>query len=123
MKLWIDDVRDAPDDSWTVIRKVEAATALICNFQLDEISLDHDIENRPADETYMPLAYVIGLKYQGMQEMSDFKTGFGTKVQTVPKVTIHSINPVGAKRMWAVLDSYGIKSGIKPYKSNVIKSV
>lgn len=116
MKLWVDDLRDAPDDSWTVARKVEPATNIICNMKLEEISLDHDIENRPDDETFCPLAFVIGLRYQTVQEMSDFITGFGPRVQAVPKITIHSINPVGAKRMQAILSSYSIKSTYIPYK-------
>lgn len=115
MKLWVDDLRDAPDDTWTVARKVQSAILFLEQFQPDEISLDHDIENRPSDETFLPLAYYMGLKYYGLQDMSDFKTGFGPRVQAIPIVTIHSINPVGALEMQNVLAYYKIKSKIKPY--------
>ncbi len=117
MKLWIDDLRDAPNDSWTEVRKVQPAIRLIANQwpSITEISLDHDIENRPDDETFEPVAYMIGWVYDGMQEMSDFRTGFGPKIHVVPKITIHSINPIGAREMVNILLDHGIKSTYIPY--------
>ena len=115
MKLWIDDIRDAPDESWVEVRKVQPAIAMIANFAMEEISLDHDIENRPDDETFLPVAYFIALRYHGLQEMSDFQTGFGPNKKAVPTITIHSVNPVGAKEMQDIMADYGIKSTYKPY--------
>lgn len=119
MKLWIDDFRDAPDDSWTEVRKVEPAIKSIVHFNFDEISIDHDIENRPDDETFKPVAYFIGEKYKGVQEMSDFRTGFGPRIQAVPKITIHSDNPVGAKELQAIFKQYGFDNVLwNPFTSN-----
>lgn len=57
MKLFVDDMRNAPDDSWVVARKVEQAIRLLAVQNFDEVSLDHDIENRPDDETFKPVAH------------------------------------------------------------------
>lgn len=100
MKLWVDDLREAPDDSWVEARKVQSAISMLAHFPMEEISLDHDIENRPSDETFMPVAHYIGEKYHS---------------HTPPKITIHSINPVGAAEMQKVLHDYGIEAEIKPY--------
>lgn len=107
MKLWIDDFRDAPDDSWTEVRKVQPAIAFLAQFglQVTEISLDHDIENRPDDETFMPVAYFIGVAYG--------RSGQG------PKIRIHSDNPVGAQGMQMVLRDMGIPDvPWEPFTSN-----
>jgi hypothetical protein len=106
-KMWIDDMREAPDESWTVVRKVEPAIRLLSMFEFDEISIDHDIENRPDDETFKPIAYFLALKYQGTPtEPPKF----------IPKITIHSDNPVGAKEIQMILlKGAGIEAPWKPY--------
>lgn len=126
MKIWVDDTRDAPDDSWTVVRKVEPAIALLAKFPMTHISLDHDIENRPDDETFKPVAYFIGEKYWTHKQMDrEFeKSEFSTKDMAIarlslyPEVTIHSINSVAAKEMATILNDYGIIAKIKPYEAN-----
>ncbi len=110
-KLWVDDMRDAPDDSWTVVRKVQPAISFLAKFNPTEISLDHDIEFRPDDETFKPIAYYIGLKYAGA-ERDEFHTLSG-----YPKITIHSDNPVGAKEMIAILKDNGLEAEWHPYTS------
>lgn len=113
MKLFVDDIRDAPDDSWTTVRKVEEAIRLINNFSYDVISLDHDIENRPSDETFKPIAYFIGLKAEYWRSLGKHE----------PKVIIHSINPVGARQMADVLGDYDVDVTIRPYGSKAAKEI
>lgn len=86
MKIWVDDFRDAPDDTWNVARTTEDAIRIIAMMgsHIREISLDHDIENRP--ETFQPVAYFIGVKWKG-------------KTHTHPKVTIHSISTLRMSRL------------------------
>jgi len=43
MKLFIDDIRNAPDDSWIVVRTVTGAIRALATMEVDVISLDHDI--------------------------------------------------------------------------------
>lgn len=110
MKLWIDDIRNAPDDSWTVARSVGAAIRAIAHFGNDikEISLDHDISHQigmgalsrpyPCEETFQPVAYYMAEFYDGTK---------------YPKVTIHTSNPEGAVTMKKILESSSIPSTIK----------
>ena len=108
MKLWIDDFRDAPDDSWTEVRKVEEAIRLAAHFSWDVISIDHDIENRPDDETFKPVAYFIGQKAEFWRQFN----------KHVPKVIVHSDNPVGARQIIDILGDYGVDSTWEPFTSN-----
>ena len=45
MKIYLDDVRDPPDDSWTVVRSYHAFRNLLMTTREDitEISFDHDL--------------------------------------------------------------------------------
>lgn len=43
MKLWLDDAREPPDETWTWVRTVEAATALMRTGEVTEASLDNDL--------------------------------------------------------------------------------
>lgn len=112
MKLWIDDIRNAPDDSWLVARTIGAAIRAIARTDFDEISLDHDISHQvgmgarsrpyPCEETFQSVAYFIGMKAN-------------TNLGTLPpkKITLHTSNPIGAQEMKKILEEYGIKSEIK----------
>jgi hypothetical protein len=46
MKLFIDDLRNAPDDSWIVVRTVTGAIRALATMEVDIISLDHDISHQ-----------------------------------------------------------------------------
>ena len=43
MKLWLDDERETPDDSWTHTVTAEQCIELISIGKVEEISLDHDL--------------------------------------------------------------------------------
>ncbi len=43
MKLWLDDVRTPPDQSWTWVRSVSAAIGVMETGTVAEASLDHDL--------------------------------------------------------------------------------
>lgn len=113
MKLYVDDVRNAPDDSWVVARTVTQAIRTINQFrhELTHISLDHDIGHMvqvdgtsrpfPCGETFEPVAYYIGEVFAG---------------KPTPTVTIHSSNPVGAENMMNILARNGVVSEYTPLK-------
>lgn len=105
IKLFVDDFRDAPD-GWTEVRKVEAAIKFIDQFSPTTISLDHDIENRPDDETFKPVAYFIREKYNNDTFWADEL-----------EVIIHSDNPIGAKELQKILEGYHIYAEWKPFTS------
>lgn len=108
MKLWIDDMRDAPDESWTVARKVQPAISAICIFEPHTISIDHDIDFRPDDETFQPVAHYIGQKCKADKAFADGLT-----------IRIHSDNPTGAKNIQNILSMYGVNDvPWEPYTTN-----
>lgn len=122
MKLWVDDIRNAPDDTWTVARTITEAIRFLSMFNPDEISLDHDISHQvvmgdvsrpyPCPETFASVALFIARKY--WQEVPVNKNTVAVSGNHVPKITIHTANPVGAKLMNDILLVVGIKSEIKP---------
>lgn len=110
MKLFVDDLRRAPDDSWTVARTNTEAIRLLAGGYVDEaVSIDHDIctpfsgelsdsvrrRLQIGQETYQPVAYYLAVMPEEMR----------------PKViNFHTANPEGAAKMKSILEAVGIKS-------------
>ena len=111
MKLFVDDIRNAPNEDWTVARSVTSAIRAILQFEFDEISLDHDISHQvvmgglsrpyPCEECFCAVAHFISQYWWGRDETEK------------PKVIIHTSNPAGASEMGAILSQAGIKYEIK----------
>lgn len=104
MKLWIDDIRPAPDNSYVVARDNTSAIRSIVYFgnEIEEISIDHDISHQvgmeqvsrpfPCGETFVATAYFIGSYYA---------------VRTSrPTIVIHTANPVGAEKIMHALGRF-----------------
>jgi hypothetical protein len=118
MRLFVDDIRNAPDESWAVARTVDSAISFIAQFgdSIDEISLDHDISHQvgmgelsrpyPCVETFTAVARYIAQYYEARVSL---------KAEGVPKITIHSSNPMGAKNMQFILKDFGVVPYI-PYE-------
>ena len=108
MKLFVDDIRNAPDDSWKVARTITDAISAIDIFDFEVISLDHDISHQvtvggtsrpyPCEETFTPVAMFIKEKY---------KSPIFHHVK--PKIIIHTANPAGAVRMAGVLKDFDVE--------------
>lgn len=103
MKLYIDDIREAPE-GWTLVRTITEAIRFIAFYgdEITEFSLDHDISFDvriegtyrpfPSPDTFQPVAYFICEKYRELAHK--------------PHITIHSANPVGAEAIESVLKQY-----------------
>ncbi len=112
MKLWIDDIRPAPSEDWTVAKTVTSAIRALARFGFDEISIDHDISHQvtvgslgrpyPCDECFCAVAYYLFAKFVDKPKV------------LFPKITLHSSNPVGAKEMFDILRNCEIVAEIKP---------
>lgn len=101
MKLYIDDIRPAPE-GWQQARTVTDAIRFLAQFkdQIDEISIDHDISYTvevagtqrpfPSPENFTAVAYFIGEIWKN-------------HLDTQPKITIHSANPVGTQSIARIL--------------------
>ena len=117
MKLYIDDIREAPDESWTLVRTISEAIRFIARYdeKITHISLDHDIsvevridgEYRPfpSAETYQPVAYFLGERYGSVNsEMYIWR----------PEIIIHSSNPKGSEEMQHILSDCGVACRLEP---------
>jgi hypothetical protein len=112
MKLFVDDIRDALDEHWTLVRTISEAIRCIARFgaEITEISLDHDISHEvrvngeyrpfPSPETFAAVAYFIGAYYD--------RSFYRQNPQKIPKITAHTANPVGAETIAAILSQYEI---------------
>jgi hypothetical protein len=92
VKIWLDDVREAPDDSWTVIRTYQECSYEIM-FTLDcisDISLDHDLGEEKTGYDIVKL-----IKELVADDYNYFP----------PRIFVHSDNPVGRANMWAAIRS------------------
>jgi hypothetical protein len=112
MKLYIDDIRPAPE-GWMQARNVTDAIKTIARFgvEITDISLDHDIslsvsvsgEYRPfpSDETFQAVAYYIIAFYKNLLVQK-------------PSITIHTANPVGGKELELLLNENGYTTTVTP---------
>lgn len=114
MKVWHDDIRRPPDDSWVWARTNAEAIGLLEQNDVIEISLDHDLGLEEVDPE-IPSAFLLkGSSPKGtgvvlVEWMCD--TG-----RVPPTITIHSWNPDGARRMAWLLDDRGYGCTIAPYR-------
>lgn len=112
LRLYVDDIRNAPDDSWTVARTVNSAISFIERFgeEITHISLDHDISHQvavgkcsrpyPCDETFQAVARYIEVYYSLHKESGASHT---------VKITIHTANPNGAKIFEDILKDFDVE--------------
>ena len=110
MKLFIDDIRPAPE-GWQQARTVTDAIRFLAMFgeQVDEISFDHDISYAvevagtqrpfPSPENFSAVAYYI----------------CSASLPKLASITIHSANPVGAENIRCILEEgCDVLVGVKP---------
>lgn len=109
MKLWHDDCRPPPDDTWTWARTNESAKMYLLTDSVDEASLDHDLGLHGVDPGN-PAAIARGIvREREKRRRREVETGadlaeWMVKYHQIPaRVTIHSMNPVGAQRMAQIL--------------------
>lgn len=104
MKLWIDDLRPAPP-GWTWARSVdEAKIYTVSRFHdksfttLEIVSLDHDA----GDYNNMGGDYINYLNW--LEEFA-----YKNHVSNMPRIHIHTMNPVGAENMRRIIHKNGWK--------------
>lgn len=124
-KLWFDDVRKPPDDSWIWCRTFQSAQAVMRIFGnwITEASLDHDLGGHMADPDDPRSIYIkgesdlTGLDFvKWLCEEADKRRGWPStdRAQWMPKViTIHSWNPPGANNMASYLRQWAQHAGVE----------
>lgn len=107
MKLWHDDIRRPPDDSWLWSRTNREAILALRTRDIEECSLDHDMGLHDWDpdeqDADLRVAYDAANQPDGV-ELVEAMIAAGLVPE---KVRIHSFNYDGAKRMQAKLEDAG----------------
>lgn len=88
MKLWVDDLRDPPDDSWTIARNSRVAVACLQRYDVTEMSLDHDLGGEDTSRVI-----IIWLCHEAAERWPAV-------------VHVHSANPVGAAWLRGMIERY-----------------
>lgn len=95
MKLWVDDLRPAPD-GWSLAVNIDRAKDALLSGRVDEASLDHGLGERHGREGY---DLVLWMAEHG--------------VWPERGLAVHSQNPPGAEKMCAVIERYGLYRRIR----------
>lgn len=94
-KLWVDDIRPAPDKSWDIAFSYHTAIYLLQRNNYDVVSLDHDLgdihEGREMTG-YDVLMFMVEKKETG---------GYFP-----PEVRVHTANPPARIKMIHTIDRY-----------------
>lgn len=87
MKIFLDDIRFPPDNSWQIVRKASDCIRLlgIYGHCVKAISFDHDLGNDKDGTGYDVASWIEEQCYY--------------KAMTCPNWRIHSANPVGRKNI------------------------
>lgn len=92
-KIWLDDRRVPPDESWTWVKAVASAISLMETGNVSEASLDHDL-GLDDDGHELPPGRTLVV---WMAENDCWPT---------QAISIHSANPVGVSYMVGVIARY-----------------
>lgn len=86
-KLWIDDIRDSPDDSWIIVRSSNAAIRYITKEGMpNRIAFDHDLGDD--DTSILIIKFIVESFLDGSLTIpNDFD------------YSVHSMNPIGSKNI------------------------
>lgn len=91
LRLFLDDVRDAPPD-WYPVKNVKDTIDILKNFSVSIISLDHDLGDPMLNGT----GYDVILWIENEVATNNFNP---------PEIRVHSANPPAAARMRAGIDN------------------
>ena len=100
MKLFLDDIRDPPDDTWIVLRPAEMSMFYFLSKHAKVISFDHDLGLGPDGKEYPNGAHVLA---QLEKLTHEYKRHWF--VHNDVELLIHSANPVGRRNMEAAIAS------------------
>ena len=92
MKLWLDDVRPAPD-GWQPVKTAEEAISHFARGTVVCASLDHDLGPADAGTGYDVLCWI--------EKAMHGRAWYGP----LPRLYVHSANPVGRARMLKAVKS------------------
>lgn len=99
MKIWVDDIRTAPDGFIWCKSTNEALCLIVDNIEdVEFIDLDHDMGDTFGDDAIDIL--------NELERKSRFSEEFAESVKKI-KFRLHSANPVGVQNMRAIIRKNG----------------
>ena len=93
-KLFLDDIRTPPDETWTLVNNVPDMILLCSENEVTHISLDHDLGDTDPDHS--------GYDFMCWLEEAVFLEKYDK--YSFPDVKFHTDNPVGRNNMKRSLD-------------------
>ena len=109
VKLYLDDVRSPPDETWLVARTAEEARDILLAGPVDYASLDHDLGECEECSTSWPARGYEIVTQTCRHRMTGYdlvKWMAETGKWPLHKPTVHSANPAGRAKMIATIDRY-----------------
>lgn len=119
-RVYLDDYRIPLDEEWIVVINYDEFVAKVSEIGLEnieDISLDHDLDDTAMHEYYRNVVPNATIDYNNIVE----KTGYDvakwlvaesmTKGIPLPQVYSHSANPVGAANILGYINNYLKNSG------------
>ena len=117
LKIWVDDIRPAPDDSWVYCGSVIEFICIWCNQwdtedRVELISLDHDSgDNYKDGGDFIQILDWLEEEYnKQIWYYEKYKNGFNLEMaRTIKnlKFHLHSANPVGVENMRRIIKRNG----------------
>jgi hypothetical protein len=95
VRVWLDDLREAPA-GWVRIKTPEEAIELLRAGEVTELSLDHDLGLDTEDAERTGYDVLLWLERRVAEERWRFP---------LPSIRVHSANPVGRARMQRAIAS------------------
>lgn len=132
MKLWMDDVRAPPDNTWQWARTLARAQEILSSGDVVECSLDHDLglhvlevpgPGEELDDEHWNALVELAHTLRDHNEPTGLDlVHWMIEHDLVPEiVTIHSWNPEGAQMMAARLNYFGHNCLLRPYKAASVR--
>lgn len=103
IKLWLDDVRLPPDNTWKWVKNVNNAKILLATDEVDIASFDHDLGEITVTESGILVSGPWKCENNG-SHLVDWMEETGHWPDEKP--TVHSMNPVGKAYMERVIDKH-----------------
>lgn len=119
VKLWHDDVRPPPDETWTWAQTNAEAQGILTKNDVEECSLDHDLGGIAQEyDDPSEVIFIRGISPNG--DGHDLVLWMIENDKVPPVITIHSWNPAGAARMARSLKDAGHNPLVRPYETDQI---
>jgi len=113
-KLWHDDVRRPPDESWLWARTNDEAIEFLRAGGVTEVSLDHDLGLEDADPDSEGAYRRVGSSPRGTG--ADLASWMCDNDLVPPKVSVHSWNSDGVEAIVAVFQGHGVDVTVAAYR-------